>query len=101
MLVLLVNIKVKPECVEDFKRATVDNASNSQKEPGVARFDFCQGNDDPTKFIIYEAYRAAEDHAKHRETAHYRRWKAAVDSMMAEPRVGTKFTNVFPADSAW
>jgi autoinducer 2-degrading protein len=101
MLVLLVNIKVKPECVEGFKRATVDNATNSRTEPGVARFDFCQGNDDPTKFIIYEAYRAAEDHAKHRETAHYRRWKAAVDAMMAEPRSALKFTNVFPSDTAW
>jgi autoinducer 2-degrading protein len=101
MLVLLVSIKVKPECVEDFKRATVDNASNSRKEPGVARFDFCQGHDDPTRFIIYEAYRAPEDHAKHRETAHYRRWKAAVDAMMAEPRTGTKFTNVFPLDTAF
>ena len=101
MLVLLVQIKVKPECVEGFKRATVDNATNSRKELGVARFDFCQGAEDPTRFIIYEAYRAADDHAKHREAAHYKRWKAAVDAMMAEPRTGTKFTNVFPSDSAW
>jgi quinol monooxygenase YgiN len=101
MLVLLVNIKVKPESIEAFKRATTDNASNSLKEAGVRRFDFCQSNEDPTRFILYEAYRAAEDHAKHRETAHYQKWKAAVEPMMAEPRVGTKFTNVFPSDSAW
>jgi (4S)-4-hydroxy-5-phosphonooxypentane-2,3-dione isomerase len=101
MLVLLVNIKVKSERVEDFKRATVDNASNSLKEPGVARFDFCQSAEDPTRFIIYEAYRAAEDHAQHRETAHYRRWKAAVEPMMAEQRTGQKFSNVFPSDSGW
>ena len=101
MLVLLVSIKVKPECVEDFKRATVDNASNSRKEPGIARFDFSQSNDDPTRFILYEAYRTADGQAQHRETAHYQRWKAAVEPMMAEPRTGTKFTNVFPSDSAW
>jgi len=101
MLVLLVNIKVKPEMVEEFRRATVDNASNSRKEPGVARFDFCQSGEDPTRFILYEAYRTADGHAQHRETAHYKRWKAAVDLMMAEPRTGLKYTSLFPEDSAW
>ena len=72
MLVLLVQIKVKPERVEDFRRATVENATNSLKEPGVVRFDFNQSADDPTRFILYEAYRAAEGHASHRETAHYK-----------------------------
>ena len=101
MLVLLVQIKVKPESVEDFKRATLDNATNSLKEPLVARFDFSQSADDPTRFILYEAYRTADGHASHRGTAHYQRWREAVEPMMAEPRVGLKFTNIHPSDSAW
>ena len=101
MLIVHVHVKVRPERAEDFRRATVENASNSVKEPGIARFDVCQQADDPTRFILVEVYRTAADPAKHKETAHYKKWKEAVEPMMAEPRSSQKFSNVFPADAAW
>ena len=98
MLVVHVHVQVKPECVEAFRRATVENARNSVREPGVARFDGAQQADDPTRFVLVEAYRTAEAPAAHKATAHYAAWRDAVAEMMAEPRAAVKYANVFPPD---
>ena len=101
MLVVHVQVHVKPEYVEPFKQATVANARESLKEPGIARFDFAQQRDDLTLFVLVEAYRIAESPAAHKETQHYQTWRDAVAPMMAEPRASVKFENVFPEDEAW
>ena len=96
MLIVHVHSHVKPECVEAFKQTTVANARESLKEPGIARFDILQQQDDPTRFVPVEAYRTAEAPAAHKQTKHYQVWQDAVAPMMAEPRASVKFTNVFP-----
>lgn len=101
MLVVLVNVHVKPEAVEAFIAATLDNCTNSIREPGVARFDCLQQSDDPTRFLLVEVYRTKEAAASHKETAHYLRWREAVEPMMAEPRFSVKYQNIFPDDSGW
>ena len=101
MLVVHVHVHVKPECVEAFKQATLANARESLKEPGVARFDVVQQQDDPSRFVLVEAYRDAVAAAAHKETKHYPVWRDAVAPMMAEPRFSLKFNNVFPDDNNW
>ena len=101
MLIVHVQIRVKPECVEAFREATLENARHSLQEPGLARFDVAQQRDDPTRFTLVEAFRNDDAPAAHRETAHYKKWRAAVDDMMAEPRSSVKYSNVVPDDAAW
>ncbi len=101
MLVVHVHVRVKPEYAEAFRRATIANANESIKEPGIARFDFVQQQDDPTRFVLVEAYRTPEAPAAHKETPHYQTWRDAVAPMMAEPRTSVKFQNLFPEDAAW
>ncbi|MCA2002966.1 MAG: antibiotic biosynthesis monooxygenase [Chloroflexi bacterium] len=101
MNIVHVHVRVKPEFIEAFKQATVENASNSVKEAGVARFDVIQQADDPTRFILVEVYRSAEAVSAHKETAHYAKWRDTVSDMMAEPRQGVKYVNVFPEDAGW
>ena len=101
MNIVHVHVHVKPEFVEAFKQATIENASNSVKEPGIARFDVIQQADDPTRFILVEVYKSAEAVAAHKETAHYAKWRDMVGEMMAEPRQGIKFGNIFPEDAGW
>ncbi len=101
MLVVHVHVHVKPEYVEAFKQASLANARESLKEPGIARFDCVQQPDDPTRFVLVEAYRTPQAPAAHKETKHYQTWRDAVAPMMAEPRTSVKYTNLFPADSAW
>jgi len=101
MLIVHVHVRVKAEDIEAFKQATLENAANSLREPGIARFDVCQQADDPARFVLVEAYRNAEAPARHKETAHYAKWRDTVAPMMAEPRTGVKYANLFPPDSAW
>jgi (4S)-4-hydroxy-5-phosphonooxypentane-2,3-dione isomerase len=101
MLIVHVFVHVKPDRVEDFREATVENARNSLQEPGVARFDVAQQQDDPTRFVLVEVYRTPEDPASHKETAHYRKWRDTVEEMMAEPRTNVKYGNVFPDEHGW
>jgi autoinducer 2-degrading protein len=96
MLIAHVHVHVKPESVEAFRDATIENARNSIREPGIARFDVCQQADDPARFLLVEIYRNAEAQARHRETAHYATWRDTVAPMMAEPRTSVKYTSVFP-----
>jgi quinol monooxygenase YgiN len=101
MLVVIVFVKVKPDQIEAFKIATAENARNSVQEPGIARFDVSQQNDDPTKFVLVEVYRDSSAPDRHKETAHYARWRDEVAEMMAETRQSIKYTSVFPVDADW
>lgn len=101
MLIVHVSVDVLPDKVEAFKAATLENARRSLREPGIARFDVIQRQDDPTKFMLVEVYRTAEDPARHKETAHYQTWRDVVADMMARPRSSVKYHNVFPDEDGW
>ena len=101
MHILVVHLKIKAEAIEAFKAISMDNASNSIHEEGVVRFDLLQQGDDPTRFMLFEVYHSPDDHLKHRETAHYLRWRDGVADMMEEPRQALRFANVYPGDDTW
>jgi quinol monooxygenase YgiN len=101
LVIVHVHAHVKPDAVAAFTAASLDNARESVKEPGVARFDVVQSVEDPTRFTLVEVYRSAEAPAAHKETAHYKRWRDAVAELMAEPRTAVRYTNVFPDDRGW
>lgn len=101
MLIVHVHVHVKPESVEAFRAATLENARNSVREPGVVRFDVVQQDDDPTRFVLVEIYRTAEDPARHKATAHYAAWRDAVEPMMAEPRRSVKYLALAPEPRRW
>jgi autoinducer 2-degrading protein len=101
MLVVHIQVHVKSEFVAAFKEATLENARQSIQEPGIARFDFVQQQDDPTRFALVEVYRTPEAPAQHKETAHYLKWRDLVAPMMAEARTSVKYQNIFPDESGW
>ncbi len=91
MHVTLVHVHVKPEHVDDFIKASLANSAASSKEPGNRRFDVLQSSDDPSRFVLYEAYATAEDAAAHKQTEHYLTWRQTVADWMAEPRQGVQY----------
>ncbi|HEX4137802.1 MAG TPA: antibiotic biosynthesis monooxygenase [Bryobacteraceae bacterium] len=101
MLIVQVHVRVKPDFIDAFREATIENARNSAEEPGIARFDVLQDMNDPTRFQLIEIYRSAEAPARHKETAHYAVWRDTVAPMMAEPRTSVKYSNIFPPDQGW
>jgi len=101
VLVVHVQVRVKPEFIDAFKEASLENARQSVQELGIARFDVLQQSDDPARFLLVEVYRSQEATAHHKATAHYAAWRDTVAPMMAEPRTSVKYSNIFPADEGW
>lgn len=101
MLVVHVQVRVLPGREDDFRQATLANARASLLEPGVARFDVVESVDDPTRFVLVEAYRDDAAPAAHKETAHYKAWREAVEPWMAEPRTSVRHREVHPEASRW
>ena len=96
MHVTLVHVHIKPDHVADFIAASQANHAASIQESGNRRFDILQSPDDPTRFILYEAYATAEDAAAHKQTGHYLTWRETVADWMAEPRQGTTWRGLYP-----
>lgn len=98
MYVVSVTVHVKPDQLDCFIHASLDNARNTRQEPGNVRFDVLQAEDDPSRFLLYEAYNSKNDFAKHQQTPHYLRWKERVADAMAQPRQGVKHHSLFFGD---
>jgi (4S)-4-hydroxy-5-phosphonooxypentane-2,3-dione isomerase len=96
-----IHIHIKPELVAEFTKATLENARASVQEPGIARFDFVQQQDDATRFVLVEVYRSEDAVTAHRATAHYTKWRDKVEPMMAEPRQRSLYNAVFPDPERW
>jgi autoinducer 2-degrading protein len=101
MLIVHVHVRVKPDRVGAFRAATIVNAGHSVREPGIARFDVIQQQDDPMEFVLVEVYRSTDAIAAHKDSAHYAVWRDTVAPLMAEPRTSVTYTNVCPDDDGW
>ena len=91
MQVMLVTISVKSDHIQEFIAATRLNQEASVREPGNVRFDFLQSADDPSHFMLYEAYDNDEAAIHHKQTSHYLRWRETVAPWMAVPRKGAPY----------
>jgi len=102
MIVTCVHVNVKPDAIDRFINATIENHKDSVREPGNLRFDLLQQADNPCLFMIYEAYESDAASAAHKTTPHYLKWRDAVGELMAEPRKGVKYSILHPTDrSKW
>jgi autoinducer 2-degrading protein len=100
MHVVAVTIFVKPQSVQEFLEATLDNARATRHEPGNLRFDVLAAEAEAGRYLLYEAYRTKEDFEHHHQTEHYLRWKKRVADFMAQPRQGVKHVSIFFGDEA-
>jgi len=98
MYVTIVYVSVKEAHIDDFITATRINHENSTKEDGNMRFDILQSPDQPTHFILYEAYKSQQHAAAHKDTQHYAVWRETVADWMAEPRKGIVYNGLYPAE---
>jgi autoinducer 2-degrading protein len=96
MILNLIQIQVKPECLPDFIEGTLANHHGTRKEKGNLRFDVVQKADQPESFLLYEIF---EDEAAiefHRTTEHYKEWKSKAEAWMAAPRIATRYQILAP-----
>ena len=86
MHIRIATFYIKPEHVQDFKKATLENQKNSRQEPGVIHFNFHQGADDPTRFVLYEMFESDDAFEYHKTTPHFNKWLPAVQDWFVKPR---------------
>ncbi len=102
MIVTCVYVHVKPERVNDFLEAIIENHRGSVREPGNVRFDVLQQADDQCRFMIYEVFESEEAAKAHKEKTHYLKWRDTVKEFMAEERYGVRYKIIEPSDrSQW
>lgn len=101
LLIVHVHVHIKPEAVDAFAEAALENARQSVQEPGIVRFDVVQQREDPCRFLLVEVYRDAEAPAAHKKTDHYARFRDRVADMMAEPRRSLRYVNRYPEDGGF
>jgi len=93
MLIYQFHHYIKPEFVDAYKAATLENAKKTILEPGIIRFDVLQDQEDPTHFSLFEVYRDMAARESHLETEHFLFWKDLVlgQDMFARTGKGDEF----------
>jgi quinol monooxygenase YgiN len=94
MIIVEVTLKVKPDQINNFIKYTKDNVENSLKEAGIRRFEFYKEKGSNNIFVLFEIYESTDDQIKHRETLHYKNWKANVVPVLEEPYVVKQYESV-------
>jgi len=94
MLVFQFHHYLKPEFIEAYRVAILENVSHSLKESGILRFEVYQDTDDPTHFSLIEMYRDQASREAHLQTEHFLKWKETVlgQEMFAKKGHGNSFT---------
>ena len=97
MLIVYVDIRVKPGTAEEFVRETAKNVEESRRELGIAAFDLLVDPSDDHHYLLVEAYKTPDAPLAHKATAHYQVWRDAVEPLMLCPRTSTKWNGLMVA----
>ena len=76
MLILSVDLTIKPENVDTFLAQAVQNAADSRKEPGCRQFDVHVDPKDRTRVMLYEIYDDEAAFEAHQQTPHFKAYLA-------------------------
>lgn len=102
MYCLMVTMQIKPDRVEQFREAILDDAIGSvNDEPGCVRFDVHQDSEDENRFYLYEVYKDAEAFEAHKQAPHFKRFFEATDGIHSVPPEIKRCVNVYPSDEDW
>jgi quinol monooxygenase YgiN len=82
-LVLVVNIRIKPENVEQFMAEVLANAHAARTEAGCKQFDVLVDKNDPSKVMLYEIYVDDAAFESHQQTAAFKHYLANAVPLLA------------------
>ena len=102
MLVLMVNLHVKPERRDEFLAAVrEDGESTTALEEGNLQFNVVQDSEEPDRFFLFEVYRDQAALEAHRQMPHFLKYREATAGVYVEDPVRRVGSNVFPDDASW
>lgn len=102
MLMLMVNVKIKPGMRDEFLAVIREDAeSTTAKEDGNFGFTVVQNNEDPDSFFFLEVYKDEAALEEHRKQLHFLKYREATANIYEGEPVRAFGTNVFPADASF
>ncbi|GAA2623360.1 putative quinol monooxygenase [Dactylosporangium fulvum] len=98
MIFICAKFKVRPEDADRWSEIVADFTAATRAEPGCLWFDWSRSLDDPTEYVLVEAFRDDEAGVEHVTSAHFRAAQQTLPSHLAEtPRI----VNVKTDQTGW
>jgi len=96
MFVLQVNIRIKPESVDDFMQRALENGKAARTtEPGCKQFEVLVDPKDQTRIMLYEVYKDEAAFEEHQKGAAFKKYVAEAVPLLAD-RVRNVWKRVSP-----
>jgi quinol monooxygenase YgiN len=77
--------KVKAGREDDFRAALREFIPTVSAEEGTLQYEVCQGDEDPTSFVFFEAYRDEAASKVHMESEAFKNFFAEIGPMLESP----------------
>ncbi|MGY0004393.1 putative quinol monooxygenase [Micromonospora sp. I033] len=88
MIFITAKFRVRPEDADRWPQIAADFTEATRAEPGCLWFDWSRSLDDPTEYVLVEAFRDDEAGAAHVQSAHFREAQRSLPPHLAEtPRI--------------
>ncbi|GAA3814824.1 putative quinol monooxygenase [Streptomyces chiangmaiensis] len=71
MIFITAKFRVKPEYAERWPEITREFTEATRNEPGCLWFDWSRSLDDPTEYVLVEAFRDGDAGAAHVQSGHF------------------------------
>ena len=98
MIVITAKFKVKPESVEAWPQISEAFTQATRSEPGCLWFDWSRSLDDPSEYVLIEAFRDDQAGGAHVQSDHF---KAAQRDLPPHLVSTPKIINTTAAGTEW
>ncbi|EHR61223.1 putative quinol monooxygenase [Saccharomonospora cyanea] len=88
MIFITAKFRVLPEYADRWPEISADFTQATRAEPGCLWFDWSRSVDDPTEYVLVEAFRDEDAGAAHVQSEHFRTAQRMLPPRLAEtPRI--------------
>lgn len=84
VVTVVATIIVKKEALDVVKAELLAMLAPTRQEEGCLEYRLHQDNDDPALFVFYENWTSMACLERHLDSAHFRRYAAAVDGLLVD-----------------
>ncbi|MGW0228554.1 putative quinol monooxygenase [Actinopolymorpha singaporensis] len=88
MIFITARFRVRPEDADRWPEIVADFTEATRSEPGCLWFDWSRSLDDPTEYVLVEAFRDDDAGAAHVQSAHFQEARRTLPPHLAQtPRI--------------
>jgi quinol monooxygenase YgiN len=88
MIFIAAKFRVLPQFADEWPQITADFTQATRSEPGCLWFDWSRSLDDPTEYVLVEAFRDAAAGGAHVSSEHFKAAQQTLPPHLAEtPRI--------------